>query len=98
VEALLVTVAPRAVINVTSGGADWAITADGSIHIAMATAKLGIRLVHVSSDAVFSGIGKARYDETCTPDPITPRTGPRRPPLRPLCDCCARTALSSAPP
>lgn len=72
VEALLVTVAPRAVINVTSGGADWAITADGSIHIAMATAKLGIRLVHVSSDAVFSGIGKARYDETCTPDPITP--------------------------
>ncbi|MFI6377242.1 SDR family oxidoreductase [Streptomyces sp. NPDC050546] len=72
VEALLVTVAPRAVINMTSGGADWAITADGSIHIAMATAKLGIRLVHVSSDAVFSGIGKARYDETCTPDPITP--------------------------
>ncbi|MCT9009391.1 SDR family oxidoreductase [Streptomyces rhizosphaerihabitans] len=72
VEALLATVAPRAVINVTSGGADWAITADGSIHIAMATAKLGIRLVHVSSDAVFSGIGKARYDETCTPDPITP--------------------------
>ncbi|MER5194105.1 SDR family oxidoreductase [Streptomyces sp. NPDC002755] len=72
VEALLVTVAPRAVINVTSGGADWAITADGSVHIAMATAKLGIRLVHVSSDAVFSGIGKARYDETCAPDPITP--------------------------
>ncbi|MEU2607736.1 SDR family oxidoreductase [Streptomyces albus] len=72
VEALLATVAPRVVINVTSGGADWAVTADGSVHVAMATEKLGIRLVHVSSDAVFSGIGKARYDETCAPDPITP--------------------------
>nr|WP_246570476.1 sugar nucleotide-binding protein [Streptomyces tauricus] len=58
------------VVNVTSDGVDWAITADGSIR--MATAKLGIRLVHVSSDAVFSGIGKTRYDETCAPVPITP--------------------------
>ncbi|MFE6665119.1 SDR family oxidoreductase [Streptomyces sp. NPDC057697] len=72
VEALLATVAPRVVINATSGGADWAATADGSVHVAMAAAKFGIRLVHVSSDAVFSGLGRARYDETCTPDPITP--------------------------
>ncbi|WP_329309175.1 SDR family oxidoreductase [Streptomyces microflavus] len=72
VEGLLATVAPRVVINVTSGGADWAVTADGSVHVAMATAKLGIRLVHVSSDAVFSGIGRTQYDETCAPDPITP--------------------------
>ncbi|APE26492.1 MULTISPECIES: SDR family oxidoreductase [Streptomyces] len=72
VEALLATVAPCAVINVSSGGADWAVTADGSVHVAMAAARLGIRLVHVSSDAVFSGLGRARYDETCTPDPITP--------------------------
>lgn len=44
VEAVLTVVAPHAVINVTSGGADWKVTADGSIHIAMAIAKLGIRL------------------------------------------------------
>ncbi|MEU8760056.1 sugar nucleotide-binding protein [Streptomyces sp. NPDC048659] len=72
VEVLLATVAPRVVINVTSGGADWTVTADGSVHVAMAAAMLGIRLVHVSSDAVFSGIGRTRYDETCAPDPITP--------------------------
>ncbi|MFI7364195.1 SDR family oxidoreductase [Streptomyces sp. NPDC050149] len=72
VEELLAAVEPRAAINVTSGGADWAVTADGSVHVAMAAAKLGIRLVHVSSDAVFSGIGKTHYDETCAPDPITP--------------------------
>ncbi|BDH08024.1 SDR family oxidoreductase [Streptomyces seoulensis] len=71
VEALLKAVAPRAVVDVTSGGADWKVTADGSVHIAMATAKLGIRLVHVSSDAVFSG-SRVHYDETCDPDPITP--------------------------
>lgn len=71
VEAVLTAVAPRAVIDVTSGGADWKVTADGSIHIAMATAKLGIRLVHVSSDAVFSG-SRVYYDETCAPDPVTP--------------------------
>lgn len=71
VEAVLTVVAPQVVINVTSGGADWKVTADGSIHIAMATAKLGIHLVHVSSDAVFSG-NRVHYDETCAPDPITP--------------------------
>lgn len=64
-------VSPRAVIDVTSGGADWRVTADGSVHVAMAAAKLGVRLVHVSSDAVFSG-RRVTYDETCDPDPITP--------------------------
>lgn len=71
VQAVLASVAPCAVIDVTSGGADWEVTADGSVHIALATAKLGIRLVHVSSDAVFSG-SRVHYDETCAPDPITP--------------------------
>lgn len=72
IEALLNTVAPQTVLDVTSGESDWTVTADGSIHVAMATAKLGIGLVHVSSDAVFSGIGRAQYDEYCTPDPLTP--------------------------
>jgi dTDP-4-dehydrorhamnose reductase len=64
-------VTPSAVINATSGGSDWAVTADGSIRVAMAAARRGCRLVHVSSDAVFSG-SRIHYDETCLPDPVTP--------------------------
>lgn len=71
VDELLATVAPAAVINATSEKSDWAVTADGSIRVAMATAKYGCRLVHVSSDAVFSG-SRIHYDETCLPDPVTP--------------------------
>ncbi|OSY43809.1 NAD-dependent epimerase/dehydratase family protein [Streptomyces platensis] len=62
---------PDVVINATSGGSDWAVTADGSIRVAMAAARRGCRLVHVSSDAVFSG-SPTHYDETSLPDPVTP--------------------------
>lgn len=71
IEAVLDTVAPSVVINASSGDADWAVTADGAVRLAKATARQGIRLVHVSSDAVFSGTD-VRYDETALPDPITP--------------------------
>lgn len=71
VDDLLSAVAPSAVINATSGMGDWAVTADGSICVAMAAAKHRRRLVHVSSDAVFSG-SRIHYDETCLPDPVTP--------------------------
>ncbi|MEU5211807.1 sugar nucleotide-binding protein [Streptomyces sp. NPDC020742] len=71
IDAMLAAIAPVAVINATSGGSDWAVTADGSIHLAMAAEKRGCRLVHVSSDAVFSG-SRIHYDETCLPDPVTP--------------------------
>ncbi|MGW1127987.1 SDR family oxidoreductase [Streptomyces sp. NPDC002526] len=71
-EQLLDTVAPTALINATSGGADWAVTAEGGIRLALAAAERGIRLVHVSSDAVFSGAGRTHYDESCLPDPLTP--------------------------
>lgn len=37
----------------------------------MAAAKYGSRLVHVSTDAVFSG-ARVHYDESCLPDPVTP--------------------------
>jgi dTDP-4-dehydrorhamnose reductase len=67
----LTEIAPDVVINATSGLADWAVTADGSVHVALAAARLGIRLVHVSSDAVFSG-RDVHYDETSPPDPVTP--------------------------
>ncbi|WP_435191353.1 SDR family oxidoreductase [Streptomyces sp. bgisy126] len=69
---VLDTMAPAVVINATSGGADWAITAEGGVRLALATAERGIRLVHVSSDAVFSGTGRTRYDESSLPDPLTP--------------------------
>jgi hypothetical protein len=42
------------------------------MHVALAAAVAGARLVHVSSDAVFSGTTTARYDETHVPDPTTP--------------------------
>ncbi|MGW2472650.1 SDR family oxidoreductase [Streptomyces sp. NPDC001665] len=71
-EQLLDTVAPTALINATSGGADWAVTAEGAIRLALAAAGRGIHLVHVSSDAVFSGTGRSHYDESCLPDPLTP--------------------------
>ncbi|MFE4451681.1 SDR family oxidoreductase [Streptomyces sp. NPDC056796] len=71
VEAVVSRVAPRVVINASSGGADWAATAEGPVRLAMATAGSGCRLIHVSSDAVFSG-ADVRYDESRRPDPITP--------------------------
>ncbi|MFE0173337.1 SDR family oxidoreductase [Streptomyces sp. NPDC059002] len=61
---------PRVVINTASRKADWATTAEGAIRVAMAAADRGARLVHVSSDAVFSG-AQVHYDEAATPDPIT---------------------------
>ncbi|WP_217246972.1 sugar nucleotide-binding protein [Streptomyces sp. AC602_WCS936] len=71
VDAVLAEVRPRVIINVSSGAADWAITAKGPIRLAMAAAQHGIRLIHVSSDAVFSG-SRVHYDEPCLPDPVTP--------------------------
>ncbi|AZS76263.1 hypothetical protein DDE74_04275 [Streptomyces lydicus] len=41
IDEVLATVAPNAVINVTSGESDWAVTADGSIRVAMAAARHG---------------------------------------------------------
>ncbi|MEU6210840.1 sugar nucleotide-binding protein [Streptomyces sp. NPDC047023] len=71
-EEVLDTVTPAAVINATSGGADWAATAEGCFRLAQAAAERGIRLVHVSSDAIFSGMRHGGYDEACLPDPLTP--------------------------
>ncbi|GAA3710425.1 SDR family oxidoreductase [Streptomyces sp. NEAU-PBA10] len=71
-EEVLDTVAPAAVINTTSGGADWEVTAEGGIRLAQAAAQRSIHLVHVSSDAIFSGTGRDWYDESRLPDPLTP--------------------------
>ncbi|MFF9100108.1 SDR family oxidoreductase [Streptomyces rubrogriseus] len=72
VDAVMTEVNPRVVINASSGRADWAVTAEGPLQLAMVAAKRGIRLVHMSTDAVFSGHGRVHYDESCHPDPITP--------------------------
>lgn len=71
VEAVVAEVGPRVIINATSSRSDWAVTAEGPVRLAMAAAKYGSRLIHVSSDAVFSGT-RVHYDESCLPDPLTP--------------------------
>ncbi|WP_066944049.1 SDR family oxidoreductase [Streptomyces lushanensis] len=70
-EAVVTEVSPRLVVNASSGGADWAVTAQGAVRLAIAAAEYGCRLVHVSSDVVFSG-SRVHYDESCLPDPVTP--------------------------
>ncbi|WP_219472187.1 SDR family oxidoreductase [Nonomuraea rhizosphaerae] len=62
---------PDAVINAAYRQSDWTTTAAGAAHVALATAANGGRLVHVSSDAVFSG-DALTYPEDAVPDPITP--------------------------
>jgi dTDP-4-dehydrorhamnose reductase len=68
---LLTAIRPDLVINAAYQKSDWASTADGAVHVALAAASVAARLVHVSSDAVFSGAA-SRYDETARPDPTTP--------------------------
>ncbi|MFE7670808.1 SDR family oxidoreductase [Streptomyces albidoflavus] len=70
-DAVMAEVDPRIVINAASDKADWGITAEGPVRLAMAAAERGSRLVHVSSDAVFSG-ARTTYDESCPPDPVSP--------------------------
>lgn len=62
---------PQLVVNAAYRQPDWSTTADGAAHVAVAAATVGARLVHVSSDVVFSGT-QPSYDETCLPDPISP--------------------------
>jgi dTDP-4-dehydrorhamnose reductase len=68
---LVAAIRPKWVINAAYRKADWASTADGAVHVAVAAASVAARLVHVSSDAVFSGAA-IRYDESSRPDPTTP--------------------------
>jgi dTDP-4-dehydrorhamnose reductase len=68
---LMALVMPDVVINAAFRQDDWASNADGAVHVALAAATLGARIVHVSSDAVFSGAAIS-YQETANPDPTTP--------------------------
>jgi dTDP-4-dehydrorhamnose reductase len=69
VRELVHRVRPDAVIHTAAGRADWRAMADGAAHVALAAAAAGARLVHVSSDAVFSG-SEIDYDESALPDPV----------------------------
>jgi dTDP-4-dehydrorhamnose reductase len=69
VRELIERVRPDAVINAAAGRDDWRVMADGAAHVAVATSAAGVRLVHVSSDAVFSG-RDGEYDEAAQPDPV----------------------------
>jgi len=62
---------PAMIVNAAFKQSDWTTTADGAAFVAAAAVSVGARLVHVSSDAVFSGLAPS-YDETCLPDPIMP--------------------------
>src|SRR5215469_7621313 len=69
--ALARRVRPDVLVNAAYRQSDWETTADGGANVALAAAAIGARLVHVSSDAVFSGSASS-YDETRPPDPTTP--------------------------
>lgn len=69
VREVLQRVRPDVVIHTAAGRDDWSVMADGAAHVAVAATALGIRLVHMSSDAVFSG-REVHYDETAMPDPV----------------------------
>ncbi|MGJ5748670.1 sugar nucleotide-binding protein [Streptomyces puniciscabiei] len=73
-ETVLANVAPRVIVNATSGPSDRAVTAEGPVRLALAAVRQSCRLVNVSSDAVFSGID-IHYDESRLPDPATPYGG-----------------------
>lgn len=70
VEQLVGRLRPDVVIHTAYVQSDWRTTADGAVHVAKAAAQHGARLVHVSSDAVFSG-DEVFYAESAAPDPIT---------------------------
>ena len=73
VRRVLAATRPDVVIHAAAGRdrGDWAATADGAAHVAVAAAARGVRLVHVSSDAIFSG-RDVHYGEDARPDPTYP--------------------------
>ncbi|GAB3435400.1 sugar nucleotide-binding protein [Phycicoccus ginsengisoli] len=69
--ALLREVRPEVVVHTAYRQDDWATTAGGAAHVALACADSGARLVHVSSDVVFRG-DRDRYTEDDEPDAVAP--------------------------
>lgn len=75
VEETLAQFCPEVVIHTAYSKASpealEAITVQGSAHVAQACAKLGARLIHLSTDQIFDG-EHPPYAESAMPNPITP--------------------------
>lgn len=71
VRKLVAEVRPDAVVGTPYRYADWAVTADGAAHIAVAAAEVGARLIHISSDALHAGRPEPYADDE-TPAPVFP--------------------------
>jgi dTDP-4-dehydrorhamnose reductase len=74
VMAVVREVRPDAVVHTAfrqHGAAMWAATAEGAAFVAQAAQESGIRLVQVSSDAIFDGTSNP-YTEAAKPCPLTP--------------------------
>jgi dTDP-4-dehydrorhamnose reductase len=69
--AVIAAARPDVILNAAYRYDDWATTADGAAAVTAAAGRIGAHLVHVSSDAIFSGSAPC-YDETAAPDPVTP--------------------------
>lgn len=70
VDVLLETCRPDAVVHTAYVQSDRAVTATGAAHVARSAARIGARLVLVSSDVVFGG-RPVPYDESVRPDPVS---------------------------
>src|SRR3954454_9233902 len=62
---------PERVIHTAYRQADRSVTFDGTVNVARAAARARARLVHVSTDVVFSGRLHRPYREADRLDPIT---------------------------
>jgi dTDP-4-dehydrorhamnose reductase len=74
VGALFGQLRPEVVVHtayVQDGPDAWAVTVDGAENVARAAADVGARLVHLSTDVVFSGRKGTAYVEEDEPDPVT---------------------------
>jgi dTDP-4-dehydrorhamnose reductase len=74
VDALLARLRPDVVVHTAyrqDGPEAWGICVDGAANVARAARAAGARLVHLSTDVVFSGRKGAPYVEADAPDPVT---------------------------
>jgi dTDP-4-dehydrorhamnose reductase len=69
VRGLVTRLRPAAVVNTSYRYGDWAVTADGAAHVALAAAEVGARLVHLSSDALHAGRPEPYADDE-PPSPV----------------------------
>lgn len=70
VDALVDRHRPDAVVHTAYVQSDPDVTGAGAVHVAQAAARVGARLVLVSSDVVFGGSDEP-YDESAVPDPVS---------------------------